>query len=91
MKDGNLTFEHRKKISQAMKGRVKPLETIEKISKANYKSVIQYDMDMNVINKFVSYTDAAKYLGVGKGIMSKACLGKSKSLKNFIWKYQPWS
>lgn len=42
---------------------------------------------LNIINKFESITKAAKFVNVSISSISAALTGKSKTCKNFIWKY----
>ena len=51
------------------------------------RPVIQFDMQGKVIAEYTSITKAAKTLNLDTSSISKACSGKRKSYKNFIWKY----
>ncbi len=50
------------------------------------KSVIQMDVNGNVLSKFDSMTEMAKYLNVNKGLISRACSGELKTFRGFIFK-----
>lgn len=68
-------------------------ESIEKfISRISFdkseKVILQIDIKTNkTINKFESITKAAKFVNVSISSISAALTGKSKTCKNFIWKY----
>lgn len=52
------------------------------------KVILQIDIKTNkIINKFESITKAAKFVNVSISSISAALTGKSKTCKNFIWKY----
>lgn len=52
------------------------------------KSVIQYSMDMRVINEFDSATGAARETGSKKAGISKCCLGQNSFHNGFKWRYK---
>lgn len=52
------------------------------------KSVIQYDTNMNEINRFISITEAGEKIGINLKNISSCCRGVTKSAGGFIWKYE---
>ena len=60
----------------------------------NSKSVIQYDLNMNVLNVFESITEASEYIEyiTGKkacdGNISRCCRGIYKTSYGYIWRYK---
>jgi len=62
-------------------------ETKDKIGTKNSKSLIQYDLNLNIIQEFVSCHDVERKLGFKFGTISKACI-TGKVYKNYIWKYK---
>jgi len=74
------------KISASHKGK-KPINNIAGINK---KTVVQFDLKMNIVNKFESGTQACKHINVHNCMMSRACLAQRGThlLNGFIWKYE---
>lgn len=71
----------RKKISEKLKIYYKNNEIYNK----NHVSVIQLDLNNNIIKKFISHHDAAKEInGLTKRIL-QVCKGVHKTHKNFKW------
>lgn len=59
------------------------------ILKANpEKIVLQYDLDMNLLNEFKSLAEAARSLDGNHGNISMCCQSKRKTAYKFIWKYK---
>ena len=50
--------------------------------------LIQYDKEMNIINKFESLMDAYKTTNIGRTAIANNLSGLSKSAGGFIWKYK---
>lgn len=96
IKSGNkLTEEHRNKISLGLAGRVMSLETRLKQSiKANLpnarkkKSVIQYDLNFNIIKKFDGIRIASRELNIEPSKIINVCKNKAKTTGGFIFKYE---
>ena len=55
---------------------------------AHEKPVIQYDRWDYKLGDFDSATLAARAVGVTKGSISKAALGKTKTCKGYKWRYK---
>ena len=99
--EGQLRF-HKKSIKQiesANKAReiawklprtVKQIKAVTKnISKANpEKPVLQYDLNMNLINEYKSTAEAARSVGGNHGNISMCCNNKRKTAYKFIWKFK---
>jgi len=51
------------------------------------KEVSQYDLEGNLLAKYVSASEASRKTGVSKSCITKCCRGERKSSSNFIWKY----
>lgn len=77
------TEETRKKMSLASKGRPKSFESVSK----HFKSVLQYDCDMNFIKKYPSIKQAALENGVQSTGISACCAGRLKTCGKYIWRY----
>lgn len=74
------------KKREKMLGKKMSEESIRKTAEAKKKEILQFDSDGKFIREWRSATDAAIELGfIGAGI-SRACAGKRKSYKGFIWK-----
>ena len=92
-----LSEEHKKKLSEALKGIKRLEETRKKLSenhKGKYntkcsKSVLQIDKNTNqVIAEFPSMMEVERQLGYSKGNICQCCNGKRKSAYGYIWKYK---
>lgn len=102
MKGHIVSQETRNKISKKIEGENHPnygkylsQETRNKIGNANRngkcsKSVLQYDLDGNLIAEFPSTMEVERQLGFNSGNISMCCLNKPKykTYKGFIWKYK---
>lgn len=55
--------------------------------KKTAKPALQFDLDNNFIKKHYSCKEASKELGCIEENIRRACVGKSKTAKGFIWKY----
>lgn len=53
----------------------------------NCKPVIQYDLDMKVVNTYNSIGEAAQAIGGTVGAISKCCRGERENYKDFIWRF----
>jgi len=51
------------------------------------KKIIQYDLEMNELNKFNSIVCASKILNIGKSNISRVLKNKRKTAGGFIFKY----
>lgn len=58
------------------------------IAKSKYKPILQLSMEGVLIKEWSSMMDAAEFYGCTKGNISACCQGRSKSARNFIWKYK---
>lgn len=54
---------------------------------AYHKAVEQRTKAGELINTYVSLTDAAKAVGVDVRLISHACTGRAKTCKGFVWRY----
>jgi len=52
------------------------------------RAVLQYDKDMNFIQRFESIKEAGDNTGTNKGSISATCKGKQKTAGGFIWRYE---
>ena len=52
----------------------------------NAKKVYQYDLNMNFIASWSSFSEAANFVGVDSSNISRCCSGETKTCKGFIWK-----
>lgn len=89
-KGRHLSEEHKQKLSEAGKGRKVTKETRNKLSEVlkgkGAKKVGQYTKDGELVNIYMSMTDAEQY-GFSLSNISKCCRGVSKTHKGYIWKY----
>lgn len=52
------------------------------------KSVLQYDIDGNLISEFPSIRTASKYTGINHSKISAVCKGKRNTTGGYVWKYK---
>lgn len=60
----------------------------QKKIRKNCKTVYQYDLDGNFVQKWESVSEIHKVLGYNKTNISHCCLGKLKSVYGYIWTYE---
>lgn len=60
----------------------------ERRTKTISKPVIQYDLNMKMIQEFNSIKEAANITGFNNRSISKCCKGRLKTYKKYIWKYK---
>ena len=73
-----LSEEHKKKISEAHKGKVY----------APIKAVLQFSKDGELIAEYPSIKEAEKQTGCNQGNICNCCKGERKSCGGFIWRYK---
>ena len=80
--------------STSAKGKVIPNDIKQRISqtlKGNQNRtlipIIQYDLNMNLINQFPSVKEAVKVTGIKQSAISNCLTGRSKIAGKFIWQY----
>jgi len=68
----------RKKISDANKG---------KVSKKR-KRILQYSLDMDLINEYKSVTEASKITGINQTSIGQVARGERNKAGNYKWRYE---
>jgi hypothetical protein len=53
---------------------------------SNTKTIIQYDINMNIMNEFKSQKEASKKLNISYSSINKCCRNKQESTGGFIFK-----
>lgn len=53
----------------------------------NSKSILQFDLNGNLIRKWDSISEAARYYGCNRNSISNVLLGYRKTCKGYVWKY----
>ncbi len=76
--------ETKKKISEKLKGNKPNLETYIK----RCKTVIQLDLEDQVINKYISAREASRINNIASSSIINCCNGKKNTAKGFKWKYE---
>lgn len=76
--NNDLTKEHRKQVSEKLKGRI-----------FNNKIIYQYDLDGNYIGCHLSAMEIKRTLGYDNSLISKCAKGKLKKAYGYIWSYEP--
>lgn len=94
-KNREVSKETREKIGRGNKGKIMPEEAKIKIRNyqlvnaySKYISVLQYDLDNNLLNRFNSITNAAKSINKDTSHIVSCCKGRRKTAYGFIWKYE---
>jgi len=59
---------------------------INRITKSRNRPIIQYDMNVNIIKKWDSVSNAQKITGIWN--IRSACIGVQKSAGGFIWRFE---
>lgn len=79
----------KQKISESLKGRKLSKESITKsIVNRRKNKIIQFDTDGNRLNSFDSCKAAAAHIGVSLAYICMCCIGKAKTAKGYVWKYE---
>jgi group I intron endonuclease len=79
----------KKKISESNKGRKISQESINKrIISCRKNKIIQFDIHGNRLRSFDSCKEAAEYIGISLNSINLCCIGKAKTAKGFVWKYE---
>ena len=79
----------KKRISESLKGRIISQESINKrIISRRINRTIQFDIEGNRLNEFNSCKEAAEYIGISLNSINLCCIGKAKTAKGFVWKYE---
>lgn len=76
------------KMSLSQKGKKQSEETKLKRAKLLYKSILQYDKNMNFIKEWESIKEASEVLNIRRTFISSVLTNIKKSAKGFIFKYK---
>lgn len=97
------SLEHRRKLSEAMKGKppgnkgkspsieTRRLQSIAKKGKPNFKKrapILQYNLDNAFIKEWRSATEAAEELHLTRANIVACLNGRRNRCGNFLWKYK---
>lgn len=75
--------EHKQKISNALKGKKRPLEVVQKWS----NKVQQIDENQLIVAEYYSIAEAERQTGIQRQDIGQACIGKKiKKAGGFFWK-----
>jgi hypothetical protein len=89
---GRHNAETKQKISETLKKRYDTGNSEESINKGiitrRKNKIIQFDVQGNRIHSFDSCKEAAEYIGISLSRISACCLGKNKTAKGYVWKYE---
>lgn len=95
IKGREVSKETREKIGRGNKGKVVSEEVRAKIrnyqlsnASSKYVSVLQYDLDNNLLNRFNSITEASKSINKDASHIVSCCKGNRKTAYGFIWRYE---
>lgn len=82
-----ISEETRQKLSQISKERIRTDEWKAKIAQSNSRSILQYDLEHNLVQEFIGAKTASNITGIGRTSIVNALSGKSKTAGGFIWEY----
>lgn len=82
------TEEHKRKISEALKGRKMSKEAIEKPANAKKKPIVQLTKQYEFVNEFPSGLDAEQQTGINRSHISSCCKKIRKSTGGYIWMFK---
>lgn len=81
--------ETKNKMSISQKGKIVSEKTKQKLKQhKNNKPVLQFDIDENLINEFISIRDAAKQNDLDMSRIWKCCHKKAKTTGGFKWEFK---
>ena len=81
------THEYNTNYGTCIERRVKHTKYQHGAERPGAKEVYQFDMEGNLIAKYPSVADAEKATGCERKSISKACTGRLKKYKDFVWSY----
>ena len=82
----NYTWED-EKLKLALAKEAKEKEKKSSKPKIPAKVLVQYDIDGNYINHFISQEEASKKTGASKGTISFVINGRQKTSGGYVWRY----
>ena len=82
----NYTWED-EKLKLALARETKEKEKKSSKPKIPAKVLVQYDIDGNYINHFISQEEASKKTGASKGTISFVINGRQKTSGGYVWRY----
>jgi len=79
----------RQRISMTMRGRkVSDIVRMNMQRAQSKRSIVQYDLQGNVIASYPSQAEAERSTGNAASNISKCCRRKAKSIGGFVWRYE---
>lgn len=84
----HLTTETKAKLSQSHKGIKKTDEQMQKCWDGRRKTILQYDLDNNIVAKYSSSVLAAKAVNGNSSNIIACARGKRNTAFNYKWKYE---
>jgi group I intron endonuclease len=82
------SISHRTKLSQALKGRARSSDSIQKGLLKTQKAVDQFNLDGVYLASYVSMQEASNSTKINRASINLNCLGKLKTAGGFIWRYK---
>ena len=82
-----LSEEHKKALSKALKGVPLSEEHKKAIGEAKSKKILQFTKSGEFIKEWPSLNEAERELGIARSNICGCCNGKRKSAGGYIWKY----
>lgn len=76
------------KISRALKDRVRKQSTFDKISESKKKPIFKCDLNMNIICKYNSISDAAESIKLSLSSISKCIKNNNYTAGSYKWKLE---
>lgn len=82
-----LSEEHKKSISDGLKGHSVSEATKKAIGESNSKKILQFTKSGEFIREWPSLSKVSRQLKINCGNICSCCNGKYKSAGGFIWRY----
>lgn len=88
LKIANTGKIHSEEAKNKMKGRKLSTITKNRIGKAFSKSILQYDLEGNLIKEWNSIREASRKLKISVSNICMCCKGQIKKSRGYVWKYK---
>ena len=82
-----LSEEHKKAVSEALKGHSVSEATKKAIGESNSKKILQFTKSGEFLREWPSINESSRQLKINCGHICSCCNGKLKSAGGYVWKY----
>lgn len=88
VKNNPISNETKLKLSKLAKNRKHTLEAKKKMSKSRTNKILQYTIEGAFLKEWNSIKEIAAYFNCSTSNITRACNGRNKTAKGFVWKYK---